>query len=58
MTMIVVTHEMGFARNVANRVFFMDGGYILEDAAPSEVFENPKNDRTKEFLRKVLNPID
>ena len=57
MTMIVVTHEMGFARNVANRVFFMDGGYILEDAAPSEVFENPKNDRTKEFLRKVLNPI-
>lgn len=58
MTMIVVTHEMGFARNVANRVFFMDGGHILEDAAPSEVFENPKNDRTKEFLRKVLNPID
>ena len=58
MTMIVVTHEMGFARNVANRVFFMDDGYILEDAAPSEVFENPKNDRTKEFLRKVLNPID
>ena len=58
MTMIVVTHEMGFARNVANRVFFMDSGYILEDAAPSEVFENPKNDRTKEFLRKVLNPID
>ncbi len=58
MTMIVVTHEMGFARNVANRVFFMDGGHILEDAAPREVFENPKNDRTKEFLRKVLNPID
>ena len=58
MTMIVVTHEMGFARNVANRVFFMDGGYILEDAAPSEVFENPKNDRTKAFLRKVSNPID
>ena len=58
MTMIVVTHEMGFARNVANRVFFMDSGYILEDAAPSEFFENPKNDRTKEFLRKVLNPID
>ena len=58
MTMIVVTHEMGFARNVANRVFFMDGGHILEDAAPSEVFENPKNDRTKEFLRKVLTPID
>lgn len=58
MTMIVVTHEMGFARNVANRVFFMDGGYILEDDSPKEVFDNPKNSRTKEFLNKVLNPID
>ena len=55
MTMIVVTHEMGFAKNVANRVFFMDGGYILEDAKPSELFENPKTERAKEFLDKVLN---
>lgn len=58
MTMIVVTHEMGFARNVANRVFFMDDGYILEDDLPKEIFDNPKNERTKEFLKKVLNPID
>ena len=55
MTMIVVTHEMGFAKNVANRVFFMDGGYILEDAKPSDLFENPKTERAKEFLDKVLN---
>ena len=55
MTMIVVTHEMGFAKNVANRVFFMDGGYILEDAKPAELFENPKTERAKEFLDKVLN---
>ena len=55
MTMIVVTHEMGFAKNVANRVFFMDGGYILEDAKPSELFENPKTERAKEFLDKVFN---
>ena len=55
MTMIVVTHEMGFAKNVANRVFFMDGGYILEDAKPSALFENPKTERAKEFLDKVLN---
>ena len=47
MTMIVVTHEMGFARNVANRVFFMDDGYILEDDLPKEIFDNPKNERTK-----------
>ena len=55
MTMIVVTHEMGFAKNVANRVFFMDGGYILEDAKPADLFENPKTERAKEFLDKVLN---
>lgn len=55
MTMLVVTHEMGFARNVGNRVFFMDQGIILEDAKPSEIFENPKEARTKEFLEKVLN---
>ena len=55
MTMIVVTHEMGFARTVANRVFFMDQGTILEDGRPKEIFDNPKEERTKEFLDKVLN---
>lgn len=55
MTMVVVTHEMGFAKNVADRVIFMDQGEILEDAPPLEIFENPKNPRTKEFLDKVLN---
>ena len=55
MTMIVVTHEMGFARTVANRVFFMDQGTILEDRSPKEIFDNPKEERTKEFLDKVLN---
>ena len=55
MTMLVVTHEMGFARNVGSRVFFMDQGTILEDAKPSEIFENPREERTREFLEKVLN---
>ena len=55
MTMIVVTHEMGFARNVANRVFFMDQGYVLEDDTPKNIFESPKHERTREFLDKVLN---
>ena len=55
MTMIIVTHEMGFAKNVADRVFFMDRGNILEDTTPVELFENPKHERTKEFLDKVLN---
>ena len=55
MTMLIATHEMGFAKNVANRVFFMDQGTVLEDANPKELFENPKHDRTKEFLDKVLN---
>ena len=55
MTMLIVTHEMGFAKNVASRVFFMDQGTVLEDASPKELFENPKHDRTKEFLYKVLN---
>ena len=54
MTMVVVTHEMGFAREVASRVLFMDGGYVLEEGTPDEVFSNPKNERTKEFLSKVL----
>ncbi len=55
MTMVVVTHEMNFAREVATRVIFMDGGYIVEEGTPEEVFDNPKNDRTKDFLRKVKN---
>ena len=54
MTMVIVTHEMGFAREVANRVLFMDGGVITEEASPEELFGNPKNPRTKEFLSKVL----
>ena len=54
MTMIIVTHEMGFAREVANRVLFIDGGQILESAPPEEFFGNPKNPRLKEFLSKVL----
>lgn len=55
MTMLVVTHEMGFAKNVGNRVLFMDSGCILEDGTPQDIFENPKEERTKEFLNKVLN---
>lgn len=54
MTMVIVTHEMGFAKEVATRVLFMDNGKILEDDTPEEVFNNPKHDRTKEFLSKVL----
>ncbi|MCL1913626.1 MAG: amino acid ABC transporter ATP-binding protein [Eubacteriaceae bacterium] len=54
MTMIVVTHEMGFAKDVASRVVFMDGGYIAEEGHPQEIFANPKNDRTREFLNRIL----
>ena len=54
MTMVVVTHEMGFAREVANRVFFMDGGGILEEGTPEQIFDHPQEERTKAFLRKVL----
>lgn len=54
MTMVVVTHEMGFAREVASRVVFMDGGKIVEDAPPTVFFDEPKNERLKEFLSKVL----
>lgn len=50
MTMVVVTHEMGFAKEVADRVIFMDGGYIVEQGSPREIFEQPKHERTKEFL--------
>ena len=54
MTMVVVTHEMGFAREVGHRVIFMDGGYIVEEGTPDEVFGNPQNPRTQDFLNKVL----
>ncbi|MCY9670044.1 amino acid ABC transporter ATP-binding protein [Paenibacillus alginolyticus] len=53
-TMIVVTHEMGFAREVADRVIFMDGGYIVEEGSPSELFDSPKHERTQAFLSKIL----
>lgn len=54
MTMVVVTHEMGFAREVGTRILFMDEGVIMEKGSPVEIFENPQNDRTREFLSKVL----
>ncbi|CEG24136.1 Arginine transport ATP-binding protein ArtM [Planococcus massiliensis] len=54
MTMVVVTHEMGFAREVGDRVMFIDGGYIVEENVPSELFGNPQHERTKSFLSKVL----
>ena len=57
MTMVVVTHEMGFARKVGTRVLFMDGGQIAEQGTPEEIFEHPQNARTKEFLSKVINVI-
>jgi general L-amino acid transport system ATP-binding protein len=55
MTMICVTHEMAFARSVADRVIFMDRGEIVEMAQPEEFFSNPKSDRTKHFLSQILN---
>ena len=54
MTMVVVTHEMGFAREVGTRILFMDEGVIMEKGSPVDIFENPQNDRTREFLSKVL----
>jgi polar amino acid transport system ATP-binding protein len=54
MTMVIVTHEIGFAREVADRVIFMDGGYIVEEGTPKEVILNPKEPRTISFLNKVL----
>ncbi len=54
MTMVVVTHEMGFAREVADRIIYMDDGKIIEQGTPEEIFNNPKNDRTKEFLSRIL----
>ncbi|MGI6513094.1 MAG: amino acid ABC transporter ATP-binding protein [Syntrophomonadaceae bacterium] len=55
LTMLVVTHEMGFAREVANRVVFMDAGVIVEDEVPEVIFNNPSNERTREFLRRILD---
>jgi polar amino acid transport system ATP-binding protein len=54
MTMIIVTHEMGFAREVADRIIFMDGGYIVEEGTPDEIFNHAKEARTISFLNKVL----
>ena len=54
MTMVIVTHEMGFAREVADRVLFMDEGTIVEEGSPEEIFGNPQNERTRNFLSKVL----
>jgi polar amino acid transport system ATP-binding protein len=54
MTMMVVTHEMGFAREVADRVLFIDGGVIVEEGMPADIFSNPREQRTREFLSKVL----
>jgi polar amino acid transport system ATP-binding protein len=56
MTMVVVTHEMQFAREVADKVLFMDGGVVVEEGPPAQVIGNPQQDRTKEFLARVLNP--
>ena len=54
MTMMVVTHEMGFAREVSNRMIFMDGGVVVEDALPEQFFNHPQSPRTKAFLEKIL----
>ena len=54
MTMVIVTHEMGFAREVADRILFLDGGNLVEDAPPSEFFSSPKSQRAQDFLEKVL----
>jgi glutamate transport system ATP-binding protein len=55
MTMVVVTHEMGFARSAADRVVFMDAGQIVEQAVPAEFFDNPKSERARDFLSKILS---
>ena len=56
-TMVVVTHEMAFARKVGTRVLFMDEGVIAEEGTPQEIFENPQNERTRDFLSKVIHVI-
>jgi general L-amino acid transport system ATP-binding protein len=55
MTMICVTHEMGFARSVANRMVFFDGGQLIEEGTPDQIFNNPQHDRTKLFLSQILH---
>lgn len=57
-TMIVVTHEMTFARDVANHIIFMDGGVVVEEGSPKDIFSNPKEDRTKQFLRRIISDYD
>jgi polar amino acid transport system ATP-binding protein len=57
MTMAVVTHEMGFAREVSDRVVFMDNGEILEEGVPSEFFKCPQHERTQQFLKQILSPM-
>jgi ABC-type glutathione transport system ATPase component len=57
MTMVVVTHEMGFARQVADRVMFMDAGSIVEEAPPEKIFTSPRSVRTQRFLSRILNPL-
>ena len=54
LTMLVVTHEMGFARDISDRIVFMDGGIILEDGTPDEIFNHPKNERTRAFLTRAM----
>ncbi|NLK09202.1 MAG: amino acid ABC transporter ATP-binding protein, partial [Firmicutes bacterium] len=56
LTMLVVTHEMGFAKEVADRVIFMDSGVIAEEGSPEQIFNNPLQERTREFLKRILNP--
>ena len=58
LTMLVVTHEMGFAKEVSDRVVFMDKGVIAEEGAPEDIFNNPKEERTREFLKRTLNNLD
>lgn len=54
LTMVIVTHEMNFAKEVADKVIFMDGGVVLEEGTPTEIFDNPNEERTKEFFSKIL----
>jgi polar amino acid transport system ATP-binding protein len=54
MTMAVVTHEMGFAREIADRMLFMDGGLIVEEGSPQQIFQTPRQERTQEFLKQIL----
>jgi polar amino acid transport system ATP-binding protein len=55
MTMVIATHEMGFARDIANRVYFLDAGRILEEGPPAEMFSAPREDRTRQFLQRVID---